>query len=144
MNTQRPDLLVRPFVVEIQTNPALTRRDATFMSEGAVAAAETRGFPMQTKFVRSGLITAQMEVTDLGVIFHAPLCFDEEVVAETGSWTHLIDASDEGAVADALTDTYDKAYDDWCARKAAACKPTRVKAPRASLHTPCPALWAGR
>jgi hypothetical protein len=99
---------------------------------------------MQTTVIRSGLIEAQMEVTDLGVIFHAPLSFDDEIVAETGSWSYVLDPSDEGAVADALTDTYDAAYDDWCARKAAACKPGRSKGPAAPRHTPCPALWAGR
>lgn len=99
---------------------------------------------MQTTLVHSGLITARMEVTEVGVVFHAPLSFDEEVVAETGQWSYILDPSDEGAVADALTDTYDKAYDAWCARKAAAAEPEQPKGPRAILHTPCPALWAGR
>lgn len=99
---------------------------------------------MQMTLVHSGLITAQMEVTDVGVIFHAPLTFDEEVVAETGQWIHVLDPSDEGAIADALTDSYTAAYDDWCARRAAACKPARTKGPTGRQHTPCPALWAGR
>lgn len=132
-----------------QTGSALARTGATFIGEGDAAAAE-RGFPMQKRLVRSGLITAEAEFTDMGVIIHAPLCFDEEIVAETGSWGYLLDPSDEAAIADALTDTYSALHADWCARKdaerAAAAVPatTRRMVSTVPAHTPCPVLWAGR
>lgn len=96
--------------------------------------------------VRSGLITAGMEATPEGVIFHAPLLFDGETVAETGSWPHAIDPEDGAAVADALTDTYGALFDGWCAHKAAGREAPAARRPAAApqMHTPCPALWAGR
>lgn len=102
-----------------------------------------------SRTVRSGLITARMSVVDGGVIFQAPLCFDENVVAETGSWPRAIDPTDSDAVEDALCDLYDTLHPSWCERadaeraQATAGRP----APRgfgAQQHTPCPALWAGR
>lgn len=100
--------------------------------------------------VRSGLITAQMEIVEGGVSFHAPLCFDEEIVAETGIWSYGIDPDDDDALADALTDAYRSEFEAWCARKQsqqnqlADIKAVGHRVPQAQVHTPCPALWAGR
>lgn len=98
--------------------------------------------------VQSGLITANMETTETGVLFFGPLTFDEEIVCETGHWEKRVDPDDDAAVADALTDVYSAEFDAWCARKAAARAITtetpRARLPQAALHTPCPVLWAGR
>jgi len=101
--------------------------------------------------VRGGLITANMETTDTGVVFLGPLEFDEEVVCATGRWEARVDPNDEVAIADALTDVYSAEFPAWCTRKDAA-RATEVaqmgrgrsRMPSVQPHTPCPALWAGR
>lgn len=101
--------------------------------------------------VRSGLIMANMETTETGVVFLGPLEFDEEIVCVTGRWEARVDPSDEVAIADALTDVYSDEFPAWCARKDAAratqASQTDYSRPRISSiqpHTPCPVLWAGR
>lgn len=98
--------------------------------------------------VRSGLITANMETTETGVLFFGPLEFDDEIVCQAGHWEKRVDPNDQAAVADALTDVYAAEFEGWCARKEAArsavAPAPRVRVPQAALHTPCPALWAGR
>lgn len=107
------------------------------------------GFPL----VRSGLITAQMEVIDGGVTFHGPLSFDEEVIASTGTWSFGIDSNDDDEVSDALTNAYGQCYAAWCERKDAerarkamlsGRSPQVKRSPQVPMHTPCPSLWAGR
>jgi hypothetical protein len=96
---------------------------------------------------RSGLITAHAELTAEGVKVSAPLHFDEALVVETGSW--LIDTQDIG---DALEEVYMANYEDWCARVSAERAARAAEQPRprrrsfasSNMHTPCPALWAGR
>ena len=98
--------------------------------------------------VRSGLITAQMETNETGVVFFGPLEFDEQIVCETGRWEKKVNPSDEAAIADALTEVYSSEFEGWCARKAAAraitLEPHPMRVPQATLHMPCPVLWAGR
>lgn len=98
--------------------------------------------------VQSGLITANMETTETGVLYFGPLEFDEEVVCQTGRWERRVNPDDDAAVADALIEIYSSEFDDWCARKAAA-RAAVAETPRVSVaqvmpHTPCPVLWAGR
>lgn len=101
---------------------------------------------MSIQTIRSGLITAGVEYTNDGAIFHGPLTFDGEVVALDGSWPCAVNPNDPPAVADALTDTYLDLFAAWCERKDAERKArSKPKSqPRTSIHTPCPALWAGR
>lgn len=92
---------------------------------------------------RSGLITAHATVTPNGVLVTAPLAFDDDIVVESG--TFLVDTQDIG---DALGEVYFNHYDDWCLRKsaarAAAVPPRAASRSFTGVHTPCPALWAGR
>jgi hypothetical protein len=103
-----------------------------------------------TGFARSGLITAGIERTATGVAFIGPLVFDEETVVEEGRWEVSVDADDAAAVADALTDLYSSEYGacgtrvERKAAQRASAAPIRTRVPQARLHTPCPALWAGR
>lgn len=103
-----------------------------------------------SRLVRSGLITATLRVVDGGAVIDAPIFFDEDVVQETGSWFFAIDPEDGEAVADTLTDLYTTLYPEWCARRDAERQSTHDEQPprRRSgapfIHTPCPALWAGR
>lgn len=98
-------------------------------------------------FARSGLITAIVEITNAGVTVIAPVCFDEETVVETGSF--FIATQD---VEQALEDVYTDNFDAWCDRKAAERAERAAQQPHprrrsfstSNMHTPCPALWAGR
>lgn len=98
-------------------------------------------------FARSGLITAQAELTKEGVQVTAPLYFDEAVVVETGTW--LIKTQD---IDEALGEVYTQNFDAWCARReeeraalaAQDARPRRRAFSGSNVHTPCPALWAGR
>lgn len=94
---------------------------------------------------RSGLITATAEETTTALIIRAPLCFDEETVAAEGSWSFPAGTD----VAEALEDVYIAEFAGWCRRKeeikaSEIAEITRRRAAMPRMHTPCPALWAGR
>lgn len=74
--------------------------------------------PRFRTLVCSGLIVAEMSLQRNGATFHAPITFDGEVVAKTGSWFHPLDPDDGEAIADALCTTYLDLHDDWCDHKA--------------------------
>lgn len=102
---------------------------------------------MQKTPCRSGLITASLEITATGVVFHGPLIFDEEVIAKNGQWAHSLDPANENAIEDALTETYTEVLAHRTKQKMKSATPLAPR-PRhsaaGSMHTPCPALWAGR
>lgn len=74
--------------------------------------------PRSHALVCSGLIVAEMSLQQNGITFHAPITFDGETIAETGTWFHRLDTGDGVAISDALCDTYLALHDDWCDHKA--------------------------
>lgn len=90
-------------------------------------------------FARSGLITADVTVTERGVLVTAPLTFDGDVIVEEGSF--LMDTQD---VDEALGEVYIKHYDAWSLLKspARAAAIDRSSIPLMKTLFTCPALLA--
>jgi len=76
-------------------------------------------FPKLTgrEVISAGLITAEMERRDDGVVIFAPIEFDGERVAVRGAWFHDVDPSDNAAIAAALEETLHDLHPIWRARR---------------------------
>lgn len=96
--------------------------------------------------IHVGELTVNITIRDGHRVVHAPLFYQDEIVQEQGEWMFPLSMT----VEDAVTEAYLSAFPAWCDRKEQerkaqkANEPRRIRRTWGGMHTPCPALWAGR